>query len=150
VGLLYAIGGTVTVICLPLFGKLADRYGHALIFTLASVAALVSIFTITNLPPVGLVLALLASSSFFLVARGRSVPATTMVTSVVKSENRGSFMSIRQSVNEAGLALSSFIAGLLIVEQPDGSLGDYHLVGYFAIGMSIVAIFLARRLRMVG
>jgi DHA1 family inner membrane transport protein len=150
VGLLYAIGGTVTVVCLPLFGKLADRYGHALIFTLASVAALASIFTITNLPPVGLVLALIASSSFFLVASGRSVPATTMITSVVKPENRGSFMSIRQSVNEAGLALSSFIAGMIIVEQPDGSLGDYHLVGYFAIGMSVLAIFLAQRLRMVG
>lgn len=150
IALLYAIGGGVTAVCLPLFGRLADRFGHARVFTIASIGALFSIFAITNLPPVGLVLALTTSASFFLVASGRSVPATTMVTSVVRPENRGSFMSIRQSINEAGLALSSYIAGMIVVEQADGSLGQYHLVGYFAIGMSILAIFLARRLRAVA
>ncbi|PSR10769.1 MAG: MFS transporter [Bacteroidetes bacterium] len=150
VALLYAIGGLVTVFCLPFFGWLADRYGHIRIFTIASVGALVSIFAITNLPPVALPVALVVAASFFMVASGRNVPATTLVTSVVKPENRGSFMSIRQSANEAGLALSSFIAGLLIVENPDGSLGHYQHVGYFAIAMSILAIFLARRLRSVS
>lgn len=150
VALLYAIGGCVTVVCLPLFGRLADRFGHILIFSIASIAALFSIFAITNLPPVVLPIALLASASFFLVASGRSVPATTLVTSVVKPENRGSFMSIRQSINEAGLALSSFIAGMMVIENPDGSLGNYHYVGYFAIGMSILAIFIARKLKAVS
>ncbi|MEL7220946.1 MAG: MFS transporter [Bacteroidota bacterium] len=150
IALLYAIGGTVTVIFLPIFGWLADRYGHILIFTFSSIAALFSIFALTNLPPVILPLALLTSASFFFVASGRSVPATTLVTSVVKPENRGSFMSIRGSVNEAGLAISSFVAGLIITENPDGSLGDYHLVGYLTIGFSILAIFLARRLKAVS
>ena len=150
VALLYAIGGSVTVVCMPLFGRLADRYGHAPIFTIASVGAFFSIYAITNLPQVALPVALLIAASFFAVASGRNIPATTLVTSVVKAENRGSFMSIRQSVNEAGLALSSLIAGLIVVERPDGSLGQYHLVGYFAIGMSILAIFLARRLKTVS
>jgi predicted MFS family arabinose efflux permease len=150
VALLYAIGGSVTVVCLPLFGRLADRWGHILIFSIASIGALFSIYAITNLPPVVLPLALLASASFFLVASGRSVPATTLVTSVVKPENRGSFMSIRQSINEAGLALSSFIAGMIVIENPDGSLGNYQYVGYFAIGMSVLAIFLARKLKSVS
>ena len=150
VALLYAIGGSVTVVCMPLFGRLADRYGHATIFTIASVGAFFSIYAITNLPQVALPVALLIATSFFMVASGRNIPATTLVTSVVKAEKRGSFMSIRQSVNEAGLALSSLIAGLIVVERPDGSLGQYHLVGYFTIGMSILAVFLARRLKTVG
>jgi predicted MFS family arabinose efflux permease len=150
VALLYAIGGAVTVVCLPLFGRLADRFGHILIFTLASILALFSIFAITNLPPVILPLALLTTASFFLVASGRNVPATTLVTSVVKPENRGSFMSIRASINEAGLALSSFIAGMIVIENPDGSLGHYQYVGYFAIVMSVVAIVLARKLKTVS
>jgi DHA1 family inner membrane transport protein len=150
VALLYAIGGAVTVVCLPLFGRLADRFGHILIFTLASVVALFSIFAITNLPPVILPLALLTTASFFLVASGRNVPATTLVTSVVKPENRGSFMSIRASINEAGLALSSLIAGLIVIENPDGTLGHYQYAGYFAIIMSVVAIILARKLKTVS
>ncbi|MEL7250551.1 MAG: MFS transporter [Bacteroidota bacterium] len=150
VALLYAIGGSVTVVCMPLFGRLADRYGHATIFTFASVGAFFSIYAITNLPEVALPVALFIAATFFAVASGRNIPATTLVTSVVKAEKRGSFMSIRQSVNEAGLALSSLIAGLIVVERPDGSLGQYHLVGYFTIAMSILAVFLARRLKAVA
>lgn len=147
---IYAIGGTLTAFLLPFFGKLADRHGRLPIFTVASVFALFSIFAITNLPPVSLAVALVATSSYFVVASGRNVPAMTMITSVVRPENRGSFMSIRQSVNEAALALSSFVAGLIVVERPDGSLGNYAIVGYLAIGMSIVAIFFARRLREIA
>ena len=150
VSLIYLIGGLLTVVLLPLFGKLADRYGRMLIFSLASGLALFSIFALTNLPSVPIWIALIVTSSFFVVASGRSVPATTMITSVVKPENRGSFMSIRQSFNEAALALSSFVAGLIIVEDTDGSLLHYDWVGYFAIFMSVVAIFVARRLKAVA
>lgn len=146
---IYMIGGILTVFLLPLFGRLADRFGNARVFSLASLFALFSIFAITNLPPVSIALALCATSSFFVVASGRNVPATTMVTAVVRPESRGSFMSIRTSVNEMALALSSFVAGSIIVEQPDGSLGNYAYVGYIAIVMSIVAIVVARSMRVV-
>ncbi|MEM9260093.1 MAG: MFS transporter, partial [Bacteroidota bacterium] len=103
VGLVYLIGGLLTVVLLPFFGKLADRYGRMRVFVTASVFALASIYSITNLETDSLVIGLLATSSFFVVASGRNVPATTMITSVVRPENRGGFMSIRQSVNEMAL-----------------------------------------------
>lgn len=147
VGYIYTLGGLLTVGLLPLFGRLSDRLGHAKVFTFMSFFALFSIFAITNLPPTSIGVALLATSSFFIVASGRNVPATTMSTAVVKPENRGSFMSMRQSVNEMALAGSSFLAGMIIVERPDGSLGNYHYVGYLAILMSMLAMVLAWRLR---
>ncbi len=147
---IYMIGGVCTAVLLPLVGQIADRYGNARVFTISSIFALVSIYAITNLPAVSMIVALCATSSFFIVASGRSVPATTMVTSVVKPENRGSFMSVRSSVNELGLGVSSFIAGLIIIEMPDGSLGNYEYVGYIAIVMSIVAIIVAQKLRVVA
>ena len=150
VALMYAIGGAFTAICLPLFGRLADRYGHALVFTISSVAALFSIYAMTNATSVNVTLALVITSSFFIVASGRSVPATTMVTSVVKPENRGSFMAMRQSVNQAGLGIASYIGGVLVFENVDGTLGNYHYVGYFAIIMSIIAVLLAWRLKAVA
>jgi DHA1 family inner membrane transport protein len=84
------------------------------------------------------------------VASGRNVPATTLITSVVKPKNRGSFMSVRTSANELALFLSSFLAGLIIYERPDGSLANYEYVGYIAIVMSILAILFARRLKTVS
>ena len=146
---IYMVGGALTVFLLPLFGKISDRLGNARVFTLASFFAVFSIFAITNLPPVSIVLALCATSSFFVVASGRNVPATTMITAVVRPENRGSFMSIRSSVNEMALALSSFVAGSIIIEKADGSLGNYAYVGYIAIIMSILAIVVARSVRVV-
>ena len=58
-------------------------------------------------------------------------------------------MSVRSSVQEMALALSSFVAGLIITENGDGSLGNYHYVGYIAIVMSLVAIAVAWRLKLV-
>lgn len=55
-------------------------------------------------------------------------------------------MSVRASANELGLALASFISGLIVTKNPDGSLGHYPVVGYFAIGMSILAIYLSGKL----
>jgi len=109
--------------------------------------AILSMFSITNLPAVGITLALCVTSTFFVGGSGRNVPATTMVTSVVTPENRGSFMSIRSSFVQLALGLSSFIAGLIIVENPDGTLGNYNLVGYLAIAMSLLALWIAPKLR---
>ncbi|MEM6697447.1 MAG: MFS transporter [Bacteroidota bacterium] len=147
---IYLCGGILTVFLLPFFGKLSDRYGYTRVFTIASIGALFSIFAITNLPVVAIPIALIATSSFFVVASGRSVPALSLVTSVVKPENRGSFMSVRNSINEAALAAASFIAGLIVTENAAGELEHYHYVGYIAIVMSILAIVIARKIRVVN
>lgn len=150
VALIYLIGGGLTAVLLPVVGQIADRVGNATVFAVASALALFSIYLITNLPPVSLLVALCATSSFFIVASGRSVPATTMVTSVVSPESRASFLSVRTSVNNLALGIASSLAGLIVIEQPDQSLGNFHWVGYFAMGMSLIAIWLAHKLRAVA
>jgi predicted MFS family arabinose efflux permease len=146
---IYAVGGALTIFLLPFFGRLADRFGHARVFTFASLGALASIYAITNLDTASIALALCVTSSFFVVASGRNVPATTMVTSVVRPESRGSFMSVRTSINQMAMGLSSFVAGLIVQENTDGSLVDYEYVGYIAIVMSLLAVALAWRLKAV-
>ena len=145
---IYLIGGTLTAFLLPFFGKMADQYGHVRIFTISSILALFSIYAITTLPEVSIALALCATSSFFVVASGRNVPATTMVTSVVNPESRASFMSFRASANQGALFISSLIAGAIIGINEDESLVNYEIVGYIAIVMSIVAIIMARKLKL--
>lgn len=146
----YAVGGTLTVFLLPLAGKLADRFGHLKIFTWSSILALGSIYAITTLPEVAVWVGICVTSTYFVVSSGRNVPATTLITSVVKAENRGSFMSVRSSINELALALSSFIAGSIITENADGSLNNFLYVGLLAMVMSIIAIFVGRMLRTIS
>lgn len=148
VGYIYLAGGSFTVFLLPLFGRIADKIGNAEVFTIASFFALFSIFAITNLPVVSLLVALCATSSYFVVSSGRSVPATTMVTSVVKPEHRGGFMSIRSSANQLALGLASLISGSIVVENEMGLLENYEYAGYIAIFMSILAVIIAWRLKL--
>ena len=150
VSLIYLIGGLLTVVLLPFFGKLSDRYGRMPVFTTASVFALASIYALTNLDTDSLYIALLTTSSFFVVASGRNVPATTMITSVVRPENRGGFMSIRQSINEMALFGSTLIAGFIITEAPDGRLETYEWLGYFTMVISVLAGYAASRIRAVA
>lgn len=150
VTLIYLIGGSLTVFLLPLVGKIADRRGNPNVFILGSILAILSIFLITNLPPVPIWLALVVSSTYFVASSARNVPSVTMVTSVVKPESRGSFMSIRSASNQLAMFLSSIIAGAIVIEGENGFLENYEFVGYLAIIISFLAILFAKRLKVVS
>ena len=147
VSYIYLIGGLATFFTLPFFGKLADKRGHKSVFIIMGSLAIIPILLITHLPAVSIVIALMVTTLFFITSSGRSVPATTMVTAVVKSENRAGFMSLRSSANELALALASMIAGAIVIEdETTGMLLHYDWVGYVAVGMTIVSIWLGSKL----
>ena len=147
---IYLIGGLCTMITLPFFGRLSDRVGHQRVFMIMCTFTLIPIFMITHLPAVGIPLALVVTSTFFITASGRSVPAVTMITAVVTAKNRGSFMSVRNAVNEVSLGLSSLMAGLIVTENPvTKQLENYNYVGYLAMALSLLAVWLGSRLVMV-
>ena len=82
--LIYLIGGLLTVVTLPLIGKWADRSGPARVFTFGSVGTVAAILLTTHLPVgISTALALAVTSLFFITSGGRTIPALTLVTSVV-------------------------------------------------------------------
>ena len=148
--LMYMIGGALTVFSLPLIGKLVDRFGPHRVFTVGSAATIAVILATTHLPAgYALPLILVVTSCFFVASGGRTVPALTLVTSVVRPEQRGGFMSLRASFNQAGMGAASFVAGLLITTGPGGEMVGYGTVGWLASAMSVGAVALAWRLRAV-
>jgi predicted MFS family arabinose efflux permease len=147
VSYIYFVGGSSTFFILPLFGKLADKYGHRKIYVIMGTASIIPLLLITNLPTVPIFIALTVTTLFFIVASGRSVPATTLVTSVVKPENRAGFMSLRSSANELALALASIISGAIVIEDEiTGTLLHYNWVGYVAVFMTILSIWMGSKL----
>jgi DHA1 family inner membrane transport protein len=150
---IYLIGGGLTIFTSPLIGKFADKYGKLEIFTICGILVLIPIILITNLHPIPLWQALVVTGAFFILANGRIVPSTTMVTSVIKPENRGSFMSIRASIQQISSGCAALLAGTMITETPSvvtegaKALIGYEKVGYVAIFFSIIAIIVARQLR---
>ncbi len=144
---IYLIGGALTIFSAPLIGRLADKYGRTRIFMINVIAVSVPVFFITNLgeTPVWIMLAI--TSLFFVFGSGRMIPSTAMVTSSVKPQNRGSFMSFNSACRQLTNGFAAYIAGLIITTGADGKLINYQYVGYFALFMGIVSIYISRKIK---
>lgn len=149
---IYMVGGALTIFFSPWVGKMADKHGRLKIFTIFGLLAIIPLVLITNLPPVPLWQALVVTGLFFIFSNGRMVPSTTMETALVKPENRGSYMSIRSSVQQLTAGLASYLAGLIITEKPSAfgevkALVNYQYVGLIAVFFSLVALYISRKLK---
>jgi len=143
---IYLIGGGLTIFSSPFIGKMADKYGRSKIFTITVLLASIPVFFMTQIGETPIPLVLIITSMFFVFGAGRMIPSTAMVTSSVKPENRGSFMSFNSSFRQLTNGLAAYLAGLIISIGPDGLYQNYDLVGYFAIVMGVVSIFISRKI----
>ena len=148
--LMYTIGGGLTAIAMPVFGRLSDRFGKPKIFTIAGLLTAIPFYLVTHVVSSNVIVMLIISSLFFVLNSGRIVPATAMVTAVVTNKSRGGFMSLRSSIQALGMSFSAFLSGLIVYKNADGQLMNYHYVGYIAIFACILAVYLGRKLKMVN
>lgn len=146
---IYLIGGAVTIFTSPLIGRFADRYGRQKVFTFTVLMASIPVFFITQMGVTPIPLVLIVTSLFFIFGAGRMIPSTTMVTSSVKPKNRGSFMSFNSASRQLTNGFAAYLAGLIITEDANGLLQNYELVGYFAIGMGVISIWVGSKLKVV-
>ncbi len=146
---IYFLGGLVSLVSSPIVGKVADKFGKPKVFTIFAFISLLFIFVITHLPPMAIGMVLIITTLFFIVVGGRMIPAMAMVTSAVRPQNRGSFMSINSSVQQFTAAIASFMAGAIVVKSSDGHLQHYGYVGYIAMAATLISIYLIRKIRPV-
>jgi predicted MFS family arabinose efflux permease len=96
--LIYFVGGLLTIFSAPMVGKLADRKGKYPIFMIFALLSMIPIFLITNMFSGALWGVLVISGIFFVFSNGRLIPTQAIVSNVVSSGQRGSFMAINSSV----------------------------------------------------
>ncbi len=146
---IYLIGGGLTIFTAPLIGKLADRFGRLKVFTIIVVLVTIPIYLLTNLTETPVPFVLIITSLFFVFGSGRMIPSTAMITSSVLPKNRGSFMSFNSACRQLTNGFAAYIGGLIITAGPDGLLQNYDVVGYIAIGMGVLSLWIARKIKVV-
>jgi predicted MFS family arabinose efflux permease len=145
--LIYLFGGTATIITARIIGKACDRVGSYKVFKTVALFSILPVFAMTNLPPAPAAIALLSTSFFMMTGSGRFIPAMTIVSAVVKPAERGTFMSLENASRQLSSGLASQSAGLIIGSGVAGSLTNYNIVGYIGIMTSIIAIYIAFRIK---
>jgi predicted MFS family arabinose efflux permease len=145
--LMYLCGGFCTIFSVILIGRWADRVGKPRVFCVVSWLAIVAVLLLTNLPRVPVAAAIVIATFFMVCISGRSAPAMALVAGGVEAGYRGSFMSLRSSIQQITSGIVSYLGGLIIGKSSTGQLTHFPLVGVVAVGCAFLSICLARLLK---
>jgi predicted MFS family arabinose efflux permease len=146
----YIAGGALTLVAAPVIGRLADRHGKLRVYRVVAPISALLMLMVTNLPRVGLVLAVAAVALLMTSNAGRMVAAMAMVIGSVEPRRRGGFMSANSSVQHLATGLGAAVGGLIIARATDGTLRHFDRVGLIAVVSTLLSLWLAGRLRPAG
>jgi len=145
--IVYLFAGLLTLCSMNVVGRYADRVPRLPLFRALAFGATVMAIVVTTLPPGPLWMGTLALSAFMGMAAGRMVPAQAMLLGAAQAKYRGAFMSLNTAVQHLATGLAPVIAGTLVVEDAEGKLSGFPLVGLVGAGTAIVSLILAGQLK---
>ena len=147
--LIYAVGGALTLFTAPQVGKWADRKGKYPVFVVFALLSMLPMWLITNMNTNALFPVLGTAAIFFVFSNGRLIPTQAMTSSVVLPKQRGSFMAINTSLQLLMQSVAVYLAGFVIQKTPEGKLLHYDWVGYAAMFIIFLSVFIARTVKPV-
>lgn len=145
--LVYLVGGVVTIFTGPWVGRLADRHGRFLMFTVLITVACGVVYHLSTSGPLPLWHILLNAALFFIFASGRFIPAQAMISLAVPSARRGAYMSLVSCARDLASGVTAAIGGMIVVKGADGSMLHFDQLGLIAITLSLASIWVFRQVK---
>lgn len=146
---MYLLGGGLTMFTSPLIGRMCDKIGRNPVFVVFGLLFLVPAIIITQLEPMPVIWVLIFTSIFFVANNGRFVPAWAMITSTVRPEARGSFLSLATCMQSLSAGAASFVASFIVVGGQNGRLMNFDLIGYVSAAIGLMAVIIGSRLKAI-
>lgn len=143
----FFLGGIATVVTAPYIGKLTDRIGVNKVFTTLMIVCFIPTLMITFLTPAPLPYVFLWTTLFFIFASGRFIPANTIITAAATQDNRGSFMSLKSSLQQFAIGISALISGHIMFINDARQYENYPFVGLIAVMLGLITIWYIRILK---
>ena len=140
--MIYLVGGFSSFFAANILGRLSDRYGKLPVFVICLLLSLGMVLLITHLPDVAFPIVLSFFGIWFVLSTGRAVAAQAMVSNVVPSAQRGSFMSFNSSVQQLGTSMASFIAGVVVTADATGKIMHYSRLGWISVGVLTMCLLI--------
>ena len=141
--LIYFCGGLATLFTAPLIGRLSDRFGKARTLRWLGAISLLPLLVLTQLPPLPLPVVLIVTTIFMVFISGRLIPAMAMITAACTPALRGRFLSMNAALQQLAASLAALWPTLILSQGSNGQLLHYDLVGYGAMAMTVLAMWVA-------
>jgi DHA1 family inner membrane transport protein len=142
--MIYLFGGMASFISAIYLGRFSDKAGKLPVFLWAVFFSLFMVLIITEMPNVHFSIVLVFFAIWFMLATSRAITAQAMISEVVKSEQRGSFMSVNGSVQQLGSGLAALSAGAIVITDKSGKIFNYNWVGYLSIVVLFTSMLVGR------
>jgi predicted MFS family arabinose efflux permease len=127
--MVYMITGLTSMAAGPLLGRLSDRVGKYRMLAIATICGCVMVGWYTGLGLTPLWLVIVANCLLFVTITGRQVTTMALISAVPALPDRGAYMSVSSSMQQFAGGVSSFCAGLIVVQTSSGRLEHYHVLG---------------------
>lgn len=137
---LYAITGVSAMIVAPLIGRLSDSVGKYPVFTICSIALIITVGIYCNLGLTPFWIVVLFSVVMFANVSGRMVSSSALITAVPDPPDRGAFMSINSSISMVAGGIASMLAGTIVYQTQNGYIENYDILGYVVSGATLITI----------
>lgn len=144
--LMYLISGVCAMVTGPLVGRMSDSFGKMKVFLFGSLLAMIMCVIYTNLQETPWLVATLVNVILFVGIFSRMIPSQAMMSAIPDPASRGAFMSISSSLQQVAGGIASVIAGVIVVQNGDGPLEHFDVLGYILVGTTAVTIFIMHRI----
>ncbi len=148
--LIYLTGGAASFVCMPILGRLSDRFDKLHVLLAVSGPGVIMMLIVTHLGETPFPAVIVISAFFFVGMAGRFPPTMAMITNSVEARYRGGFMSLISAVQQGAAGLGNIIAGLLVTVSASGQLVGYNRAGYVSVIAFGLTLWLAARLRAIA
>lgn len=139
---IYLVTGLFTIFVGPLVGKASDSFGKFPVFCAGSLVTLILVPVWTNIGHVPLAWVIVINVVLFVGIFSRIIPSQALITAIPEPARRGAFNAISASLQQFAGGVSAAIAGLLIIQAPNGSLIHFDWLGYLVMAIAVVTIIL--------
>lgn len=138
----YVLTGLASLALGPLVGRASDRFGKYQVFFAGCIIAIIAVAIYTRLPRVPLWMVILISTIMFTGVSARMISSSALMSALPDPQDRGSYMSVSSSVQSISGGVAAALAGLIVIRNPDGSLGRMDYLGDVIIASTVATMFL--------
>jgi len=140
--LIYLFTGITTMIAGPFIGKMSDSIGKFKIFFIGSILSMLLVLIYCNLGLTPLFMVILVNAILFIGITARMISAQALMSAVPEPADRGAFMGLNSSIQQLAGGLAASLAGLIVVQEADGKLSHYPILGYVVTAAMVITMFM--------